>query len=905
MFRFFISSTFNDMHHERDIIQKKVFSKVNSYVSRFGESVYFSDLRWGVNTVGLDEEAASRKIIKTCIEEVNNCSPYMIVILGDRYGTVMDDIVVNDYTEKNELDKCSGISLTALEILAGEKFCGLQNILFYFREIEGDYPQNIFEDDYHNGKEKLKELKEKIKKSGAIVRKYIVQWNEDSHDIEGFEQFANYIVKDVESIISSNHGHNDKGTLFAENIAARSYISNELFSKVSESLKQEKTIVIFGGEGCGKTTIASCIVKRLHDTGEYSVYPIFIKDDYYEEHSGVTIEEYIDKCLSKYSNKDKTLFVIDGLDIVSDPIKERKIIDSIISKFRKTAEHCKLITTSSVRILPDEVAIISLENRLNEESIGGLQSTLLSGKEISNEVKTAIVKKCFGKEYLYEKILLQRLDMMTANDYFLIKDYQKKNKASGVDAAVAIQKQIITKIPDDMCEFVFKTCLDFASDYDKESLYKSLWLIANSLDGFMLDDLVRILKIETNKDDILVFLISACKDIFTRKPNGKIDFISLKIKSYFQGKMRNYVEVFEDSMAESVFWALNSNEMRNKYEDEALFWDFKAGLPNRENVELFLNMNANSRSKILRLFDEQNVITEIRSEKDINANVTWAKSLGDSIDNYNMNSRSITLYSHLLSEFMEEKSVHRYINLAYLLTSIKEEIKNKIDAQKKLSDLLGENTFTGHWKSEWNHALVLQLKIYDYLKLDSTYLRDEFEKREIELAEYYDDDPITLINKGIFLISDRSDEYDYYYELIEISEKIIGMSEEIRKRYELREDKCLEAAAYVIDMTGNMAAMSFRDINKAMDLYKSAFGFWNTCRELGKDSWEIRTNIGLFFYKMAVCMEAIGKNTGCVNKFYLNSKEWLKSGYHECDNNKADFILETLKLIDEKIKNFE
>lgn len=72
MFRFFVSSTFNDMHHERDILQKRVFSKVNSYVSKIGESVYFSDLRWGVNTAGLDEAAASRKIIENCIEEVEN-----------------------------------------------------------------------------------------------------------------------------------------------------------------------------------------------------------------------------------------------------------------------------------------------------------------------------------------------------------------------------------------------------------------------------------------------------------------------------------------------------------------------------------------------------------------------------------------------------------------------------------------------------------------------------------------------------------------------------------------------------------------------------------------------------------------------------------------------------------------
>ena len=152
MFRFFVSSTFNDMHHERDILQKRVFSKVNSYASKIGESVYFSDLRWGVNTAGLDEAAASRKIIENCIEEVENCRPYMIVILGSRFGTVMGDKIINEYTDKYGWDKCNGISVTALEVMAGEKFIGLDKILFYFRDIEGEYPKELFEDDYENGK---------------------------------------------------------------------------------------------------------------------------------------------------------------------------------------------------------------------------------------------------------------------------------------------------------------------------------------------------------------------------------------------------------------------------------------------------------------------------------------------------------------------------------------------------------------------------------------------------------------------------------------------------------------------------------------------------------------------------------------------------------------------------------
>lgn len=43
----FLSSTFQDMHYERDVIHDRVTPALNRLARQYGESVAFCDLRWG------------------------------------------------------------------------------------------------------------------------------------------------------------------------------------------------------------------------------------------------------------------------------------------------------------------------------------------------------------------------------------------------------------------------------------------------------------------------------------------------------------------------------------------------------------------------------------------------------------------------------------------------------------------------------------------------------------------------------------------------------------------------------------------------------------------------------------------------------------------------------------------
>ncbi len=83
--RIFISSTFDDMHAERDFLVKKVFPKLADWCERRKLRMVDVDLRWGVT-----EEAATRhkNVVEVCLRQIDSCRPFFLCFLGQRYGWV-------------------------------------------------------------------------------------------------------------------------------------------------------------------------------------------------------------------------------------------------------------------------------------------------------------------------------------------------------------------------------------------------------------------------------------------------------------------------------------------------------------------------------------------------------------------------------------------------------------------------------------------------------------------------------------------------------------------------------------------------------------------------------------------------------------------------------------------------
>ena len=82
--RVFISSTFIDMQEERDHLNRVVFPKLLKICADRGVSFYAVDLRWGVT----EEETRLNRTIDICLDQVKQCVPFFIGLIGNRYGWI-------------------------------------------------------------------------------------------------------------------------------------------------------------------------------------------------------------------------------------------------------------------------------------------------------------------------------------------------------------------------------------------------------------------------------------------------------------------------------------------------------------------------------------------------------------------------------------------------------------------------------------------------------------------------------------------------------------------------------------------------------------------------------------------------------------------------------------------------
>ena len=88
----FISSTFRDMHAERDWLRNRVFPRLEEQLRQRRHHLELIDLRLGVETAQADtEEARELLVLKVCLDEIKRSRPFLVVVLGDRYGWVPPD----------------------------------------------------------------------------------------------------------------------------------------------------------------------------------------------------------------------------------------------------------------------------------------------------------------------------------------------------------------------------------------------------------------------------------------------------------------------------------------------------------------------------------------------------------------------------------------------------------------------------------------------------------------------------------------------------------------------------------------------------------------------------------------------------------------------------------------------
>eukprot|EP01127_Copromyxa_protea_P014003 TRINITY_DN3838_c0_g2_i1.p1 TRINITY_DN3838_c0_g2~~TRINITY_DN3838_c0_g2_i1.p1 ORF type:complete len:2315 (-),score=541.03 TRINITY_DN3838_c0_g2_i1:41-6064(-) len=175
--RVFISSTFVDMHGERDILTRIVLPEIKERAKQRKVRVYEVDLRWGVT----EEESQSGKSIQLCLDEVDRCRPFFIGMLGERYGWAPEEYEVPDHPRfawlKN-YPKARSITELEMHYAALSDPENSPGAFFYLRDhtsFINDVPEfhrKFFDPSGEEDRQKMRDLKQRIRDSGLPILDY-------------------------------------------------------------------------------------------------------------------------------------------------------------------------------------------------------------------------------------------------------------------------------------------------------------------------------------------------------------------------------------------------------------------------------------------------------------------------------------------------------------------------------------------------------------------------------------------------------------------------------------------------------------------------------------------------------------------------------------------------------------
>ena len=172
--RLFLSSTFQDMQEEREELIGRVFPQLRERCEARGVNWGEVDLRWGVSR----EEAEEGLALPICLAEIDDCRPFFVAILGERYGWVPDTIAPEVVERFSWLSQLSGRSVTELEIRHGALNHSPNTALFYFRDprwlqrLPSTVDRTKFESARSEDQRLLAKLKAEILASGHPVKVY-------------------------------------------------------------------------------------------------------------------------------------------------------------------------------------------------------------------------------------------------------------------------------------------------------------------------------------------------------------------------------------------------------------------------------------------------------------------------------------------------------------------------------------------------------------------------------------------------------------------------------------------------------------------------------------------------------------------------------------------------------------
>ena len=539
MIRFFVSSVFREMQDEREAIHRVVYPEIREYAREKGIYVDICDLRWGISLDGGDAEGkATEKIANICLNEIQQCRPYIITMIGKDYGTVpkdqasikkaWDDIADTVNRNGGNLSKCN-IDLSKQELKLSLTHWELE---FAFLHENNPYTKALclFKDVMRISK-KTKKLKTEIKdavdneqRSDAIqVAPYRYLYNKETGFIA---QLKGLMEKVIDEEASRKENQNWVEQEFE---SAKAYAEEKIFEfagRDSEIKKFDKAIGpddasvigISGVSGIGKSSLMAYLYMNRQETCSFIACGSNGRSLNYRDVL-VQILYFVNSCLAASDKPESTREPVDVNeaftsvgDIESEIIKrindfnkksrEKVIIfiDAVDKLFDKDMKHLfdflcveEIGNNSNVKIVLSQIESfcndsVHLELPLKELSDDEQKSILRKGIFANAETADdpeyfdSIIVKNRTKSPLYLRIVI-----------IILKMHIKELGGNSVK-----YNEIVRNLPED----IEKLCLDafeMAAYYtDYKARYKNIiGLLALSVNGLAEYELEGLLKNES------------------------------------------------------------------------------------------------------------------------------------------------------------------------------------------------------------------------------------------------------------------------------------------------------------------------------------------------------------------------------------------------------------------------
>lgn len=569
---FFISSTFKDMQAERDILHERIFPRLRTLLKSFGEDVQEVDLRWGVDTVNMTEEESGYEVLKICIDAIDRCKPYLVVLLGERYGWIPGmklvdaarDTRISDHYEEE-------MSITELEIQYGallnqEAFA---KCVFCFRDpaVIGKIPET--ERDSYSVEStqhalRLAALKKQIRsKPGAVILEYTADWDGQTGTICGLDAFERELHAQLEQMILKDMAGKESKSLMERYVDEVELIKDGYLSTYIRRYPEEfllgkhlygaldevalhsavafDCLLVSGDAGSGKSALMAYVASSLPKLNENAIlcfaaasgcrnvallkrfiaYRLETLLEEPHEEAPQSVDELLRKLNQQAQNRGIICFV-DGLDQIyhgeSTPyIDLPTLCPNVLWVFSALPDFP--FGTAAADYSYETVLVDRLHPEQRSELIRATAGK--RGKKLDAELVAQIAESTGAGNPLFLSLVLQRFFMMHKEEFEAAEALAPGME--GLHRYMLGLMQEMPDLPDRMAVYILDVT---AKLFDQEQFQQVLMLIAEAQNGLTEKELEEILALDGKRFSQVKFqqIVSYLYDAFHQRSNGKWTF---------------------------------------------------------------------------------------------------------------------------------------------------------------------------------------------------------------------------------------------------------------------------------------------------------------------------------------------------------------------------------------------